>query len=107
MLSGILEAGENPKTTVRRELREEIGLTAENITLCATFSKNDAIENKRYYFVARGLKGDIKACGDETEDIDGVAYLSSNEVCRRTRQGLFGNGETAMALLKICGVINF
>ena len=107
VLSGILEAGENPEMAARRELQEEIGITAQEMTILATFSKNDAIENKRYYFVARGLKGDIKACGDETEDIDGVAYLSKDEVCRQVRQGLFGSGETAMALLKICGAIDF
>ena len=105
VLSGVIDKGESPIDAARRELEEELGLKAKTMELFMHFRKDDAIRDERYYFIARELvDGTMKH--DRTEDIEGSVRLSKKRVRALTSDGFFGKGETAIALLKICGKIN-
>lgn len=54
--AGSLEKGEDPKTCARRELEEEVGVTAANIELITEFYVSPGfLTEKMYVFLATGL----------------------------------------------------
>ncbi len=104
VLSGIMNEGEMPVDAAKRELEEELGLRAEKFELFMTFKKDGSIQDKRYYFLAHSLsKGSVNR--DATEDIDGHVTMSKEQVCEAVISGFFGTGETAVAILKLCGIL--
>ncbi len=63
--TGVMEAGELPEETARRELREEIGLNAHKIELLFTRRTPDSIiKQDVHYFMATDLYDDPLDCED-------------------------------------------
>jgi ADP-ribose pyrophosphatase len=68
--AGILEAGESPLESARRELREETGLHAGEWVEVATFFSSPGFTDERIHlFIATGLEQG-EASPDESEDIE-------------------------------------
>jgi ADP-ribose pyrophosphatase len=68
--AGILEAGESPLESARRELREETGLHAGEWVEVATFFSSPGFTDERIHlFIATGLEQG-EASPDESEDLE-------------------------------------
>jgi len=100
-MSAYVEDGESPLDCARRELAEELGLTAEEWTLFTTTAGEGGLKKAQYFFVARGLRPlERSAPRDPNEHIFGVADPTYEEVRTRALAGEFGTGSNAFALLK-------
>jgi ADP-ribose pyrophosphatase len=104
LVSGYIDPGEDPLACAKRELSEEIGVTAESWTLylCAE-SEEGTVQKKQYYFVAKNLVAG-QAHPNSDEQIEGFVDLSFHEVYEAVRAGAFGTGSTAFVLLKLTSV---
>ncbi|MEW8027321.1 MAG: ADP compounds hydrolase NudE [Candidatus Thiodiazotropha sp.] len=75
---GRMEAGEDPLQAANREIREEIGYAARDLSLIKTFSIAPAyIRHHTHVILARNLYPD-KQPGDEPEPIEVVPWQLSN-----------------------------
>ncbi|MBN1496172.1 MAG: NUDIX hydrolase [Spirochaetes bacterium] len=84
---GLIEEGESPEETVKRELREETGYEAEKIHLLKKLSVNPAIFNNYIYFYYAGNCRRIHDQDlDPAEDIE-VLTFSRNEILEMIRNG--------------------
>ena len=79
---GYMELGEKIEKTARRELREETGLEARNLTLLGVFSgpgfhwfapNGDEIYNVTVAFVAHEFEGRLQADGEEGVEVKWIA----------------------------------
>lgn len=103
LVSGYVNPGEEPMDCAKRELAEEIGVTAKRWTLLlCTNSEEATVQKSQHYFVAKGL---IIGQGhqDSDEEIFGLVKLSFEEVRQAVCAGEFGSGSTAFVLLKLTG----
>lgn len=101
LVSGYVNPGEDPMDCAKRELAEEIGVTAESWTLhlCAE-SEEATVQKKKYYYVAKNLTIG-QSHPDSDEEIFGLVRLSFLQVNIAVRTGEFGTGSTAFVLLKL------
>ncbi len=68
---GMCDEGEHPDRAAARELREETGYAAENLTEIGWVHPNPPIQNNRCYtFLARGLAPAIGARPDADERLE-------------------------------------
>lgn len=75
---GIVDEGENPIETARRELLEETGYSSENFIEIGRVHPNPAIFNNICYtFLALSTKKVSEPTFEGTEDIENVLYPSS------------------------------
>ncbi len=51
-LSGLIEENEMPKSTVKREILEEVGVRDVKVKKLFTYVKQGTINQRRYYYVA-------------------------------------------------------
>ena len=68
MVMGRVEKGESPRRAANRELQEEAGVRASQLTQLRQMGKNDTLEWVTTYFVATGLKPS-RLQGDSDEHI--------------------------------------
>ncbi|MGC2234877.1 MAG: NUDIX hydrolase [Pyrinomonadaceae bacterium] len=67
---GIIDAGENPETAARRELREETGFTANKFVLLGKSRPNPAIsDNWLYHYLALNCEKTHETTFDEHESV--------------------------------------
>lgn len=72
--AGGLEPGEDPLSAAKRELREEVGLEAQEWRLLGSFFSSPGFVNERLHaFLARGLYS-VPGDPDDDEDIRVVRY---------------------------------
>lgn len=100
VLSGIVENKEKPIEAACRELKEEIGVKAKNITKLMSLSENGTIKDKRHYFIAKGLSFQ-KTNKEKTEDIKGIVSLTKEEMFQYLLEGKFGTSRSVIVLLKL------
>lgn len=91
---GMVDAGEPPKLSARRELLEETGYEAEELVHIGTMTPNPAILNNRCHtFLARNVRYVAEPKMDGSEDIQ-VEVVHSSEV-----PGLIATGKISHALV--------
>jgi ADP-ribose pyrophosphatase len=84
---GLVEEGESPEETARRELREETGYEAGEIHLLKKLSVNPAIFNNYLYFYYAGkCKKNHKQDLDPAEDIE-VLTFTRDEIMSMINRG--------------------
>ncbi len=95
---GMVDPGEEPRTTAERELREETGYRCERITPLGYIEPNPAIINNRaHMFLAEGCEPAGELALDEGEDIEVVA-MPVAEVYARLHDGRISHALVAVAL---------
>ncbi len=82
--AGSLDEGESPETGARRELEEEIGVTAENFEQIAAFYVSPGfLTEKMYVFLATGLKETSQSLDDdEIVEIERISFKRAFEMIR-------------------------
>lgn len=82
--AGSLDEGESPETGARRELEEEIGVTAENFEQIAEFYVSPGfLTEKMYVFLATGLKETRQSLDDdEIVEIERISFERAFEMIR-------------------------
>ncbi len=96
--AGKIEIGEDPFTTVKRELREETGYTAENIEFMIKMYPTIGYSTEiLYFYIAWGLTpGETNF--DDSEDIE-VVEMDLEEAYEMVVSGEIEDGKTIAALL--------
>jgi ADP-ribose pyrophosphatase len=88
----------NPRLTAQRELLEETGYSAENLTLLTRTCSQPAVLNSTgLTFVARGAKKIAEPDLDASEDIE-VSLIELQKIPEMIRTGEIEQGQTVMAL---------
>ena len=82
--AGSLDEGESPETGARRELEEEIGVTAENFEQIAAFYVSPGfLTEKMYVFLATGLTETSQSLDDdEIVEIERISFENAFEMIR-------------------------
>lgn len=84
--------GEDPLACARRELREETGFEARELSLLGTAHPNPAIQsNRQHYVLARGCRLVTPPDQDLAEDIQ-VQLVPLREIPERIRRGSITHG---------------
>jgi len=102
-MSGYVEDGEEPLACAKRELAEELGLSAELWTPFTTAASVGGVKKIQYFFVARRLRlAEKRGNPDPNENITGTVDLTYKEVRTKILAGEFdcAGSEIAFALLK-------
>ena len=98
--AGVLESDESPLDGARRELREETGLDAEELTQVGNFFPSPGSTTERLYaFMARGLFTSPLA-PDDDERIS-VVRVSFVEAVQMARAGTLNDAKTIASLLLV------
>lgn len=91
---GVVDKGELPENTARRELLEETGYEAESIAHIGTVTPNPAIQNNRcHFYLANGCKRVAE------QDLDGAELIDVVLVDPADIPQLILNGEINHALV--------
>lgn len=97
--AGRLEANEDPIDCVRRELAEEVGLEADDVSsLGSVFSSVGFCDEKIHLFIARRLR-DVPCCREADEFIEPF-WVSLDEALRMLETGQIPDAKTQLALLR-------
>jgi ADP-ribose pyrophosphatase len=102
-MSAYVNDGESPLNCARRELAEELGLTAEEWTLFTTIASVGGLRKNQHFFVARRLHPvEGVAHRDPNEDIFEIVDLTYDEVRSKTLTGELDaiGSDNLFALLK-------
>jgi ADP-ribose pyrophosphatase len=98
---GVIDPGEEPAETARRELREETGYTAERWTLLAEVDPNPAfLQNRCFQFLAEDARLTDAVEIDPGEDIT-VATLELDEVRAKIDAGTIRHSLVLCALARV------
>ncbi len=97
-VAGLIEKGEDPKEAAKRELLEETGYSAENISIVNILAANPAIMNNHIYvYLATGCKKICEQNLDAAEDIEVLTY-SEDEIRSMIKEGDIDHSIAVMAL---------
>lgn len=103
MIAGILEPGESPEDTARREAHEETGLIVEKVEFIASFypSPGGSSEQIHLYYVEilgeNAKYNEIGGLASENENIR-TFELSLDEALEQIRTGEICDGKTIMGI---------
>jgi ADP-ribose pyrophosphatase len=96
--AGLVDPGEKPMTTARRELEEETGFTARHLELLVQFYTSPGFSTELLYiFVATGLE----ECGvdpDEEEEIE-LVRMPLDQAIDQVLKGEISDAKTVAGLL--------
>lgn len=99
MPAGVLHPGEAPEVCARRELAEEVGLTAGRLELLLTMLPTPGYSDERIHlFLGREL-GPATQARDHDEVIERVERVPLGDAVAMVRRGEVPDGKTALALL--------
>ena len=95
---GVIEAGEDPATAARRELKEETGYDCQELVAIGKVAPNPALQdNWCYSFLARGAHRAGAQDLDPGEDIE-VLEIEAGEVVHRIASGEINHSLVVVAL---------
>jgi 8-oxo-dGTP pyrophosphatase MutT (NUDIX family) len=95
---GVIEAGEDPATAARRELKEETGYDCQELVAIGKVAPNPALQdNWCYSFLARGAHRAGAQDLDPGEDIE-VLEIEAGEVAHRIASGEINHSLVVVAL---------
>ena len=95
---GMVDPGEDPATSAKRELREETGYDCEHLTPLGYIEPNPAlINNRAHMFLAEGCERVGELALDDGEDIE-VVPMPVAGVLERLRTGAVTHALVAVAL---------
>ncbi len=100
LVSGYVDDGETSLDSAKRELREEIGMTADTWEFYVHSQANGSIVKHQYYFIARGLHEGV-AQPEVGEQIEGCQYIEPHDVLTGAIRGEYGTTSTAFVLAKL------
>jgi len=100
MVTGFIEDNEKSLTAAKRELQEELGLTADVWQEYLCSNVQGSINRVRHYFIVRGLHQG-EATPEDMEHIEGYVDLTPESVRRLALDGSFGTSESAYVLLRL------
>jgi ADP-ribose pyrophosphatase len=96
--AGAVDVGEDGPSAARRELREEIGGTCDELRPIGTFFASNGVSDERFHlFLALGVR--LGASAPEHTELLRVAPLPVAEALRLARSGAISDGPSALALL--------
>ena len=99
-VAGIIEDGEQPLEAAKRELKEELGLTAETWdSLAAVEQSASIIRATQHLFLARDIKRG-KAFPEDSEEI-AIVKLPLQEAIEKVMSGQINTGMTSIGLFMI------
>ena len=99
LASGGVEPGENTEAAARRELKEELGITADEwIYMGSIHPLTTIVENTQHQFIVRGLHFG-KANTEETEQIE-LVKMSIEEAYKLIKTGKIVNATAIVLLLR-------
>ncbi len=97
---GIVEPGDTPEISAKKELLEETGYKAKEIIPLGWVYPNPAILNNRCYtYVAKGLNGEGKQLLDDKEDIE-VVIRPLEEIPSLIRKGVINHSLVLVAFYR-------
>ena len=102
LIAGMIDRGEKPEASIRREIEEELGYRAHRIEHVATFyvSPGGSSERIWLYYAEVGDAGHVSAGGGlpgEHEDIR-VVSISPEEACAALKDGKIADAKTIVGL---------
>lgn len=105
--AGSVEEGEDPETTARRELVEEVGYEAGKLVELFNFYPSPGVSTELMHVY---LAEDLKYVGERPEDYEviEITKLKASEALKLVGEGKIVDGKTVLALLylKHTGLIN-
>ena len=97
--AGILQAGEQPAACARRELAEEVGLTAARLDLLTAMLPTPGYSDERIHlFLGRDLTT-VPMAREHDEVIESVERVPLPDAVSMVRRGEIPDAKTALALL--------
>ncbi|MBI9043432.1 MAG: NUDIX hydrolase [Anaerolineaceae bacterium] len=102
--AGVIEDGESPEVCAAREIREEIGMAAKELTRIGELYLSPGYSTEfHYHFLARGLSPDaLQADLDEFLEVEKISIAKTYEM---VRQGKIKDGKTLAALFLAQGIL--
>lgn len=95
---GMIDNGEDPLTAVIREMREETGYTAEDVSLLYTIHPNPPLENnKAWFYLAKNAKQTQSIALDAFEDIE-LVLVPKKEFIQKLLNHEFTHGAQTGAM---------
>ena len=96
--AGKVESNESPKKAAIRELKEETGYVTNDMKLLTTYYSSPGFtDEKKFIFLANGLKTKGEQELEDTEEIEVVEH-SKDEVLDMLKKGTFSCGTTQLAI---------
>lgn len=96
---GIIEDGESPESTAKRELQEEAGLAAAELQrLGINYDHHRRSTARDYVVIARGISEVVKIGGDEEEYGTEVVWVTKDELRDMLKQGKIVQKNAAAAI---------
>lgn len=97
--AGKLEPGEPPLDTVRRELVEEAGVSAQRWTSLGPYISSPGVFTEVVHlFLAQGLEP--ASLAREAAEVIEVHWLDLEQACTSALNGEYSDGKTALGLLR-------
>lgn len=100
IVAGILEKNEKPLQAAKRELKEELGLTASRWKQFLVADQEGVVNDKRIYYLASGLRR-TSIQHEEGEKIVGHIDYSIETLFEKMLAGYFGTSPTAVAITQL------
>ncbi|MAX66685.1 MAG: NUDIX hydrolase [Bacteriovoracaceae bacterium] len=100
-VTGLIDNNEDPFLTANREMQEEIGLKAQNLTLLMHRESTGTINNNYYQFIATGLIPSKFPNPDGEDSIISYQAYSIDKIEEFFETGVISWGMSALAILRI------